>query len=213
MIPGIVAARRGGVVFVATTFDPAAKSSPAVLANGNTRVSNNASGTYANSRTVHPISGKRYFGFFLNYSGSAGRNTAVGVADATWAYGTASSDWIGTGNSGSAWGPGDGGTPAAIYRNGSIIASAGIIVSNLEFAVDAATRSVWMRSNGGAWIGGGDPAAGTSPTFTVPGSGALYAVATSFNTTGVVGRYIDLRAHPSNITGTAPSGFLIGLPG
>lgn len=59
---------------------------------------------------------------------------------------------------------------AGLYGNvaGTIVSSAtvGYDVNDLfRFAVDIEAGKVWIARNGGAWVGGGDPVAGTLPTL------------------------------------------------
>ncbi len=64
--------------------------------------------------------------------------------------------------------------------------TAGAIIS---VAVDIDNSKIWWRVNGGAWFGGGDPAAGTSPVFTIA-SGNTYAFAVSpYNNNGVTANF------------------------
>ena len=74
------------------------------------------------------------------------------------------------------------------------------------FALDPANGKGWIKNTSGAWIGGGDPAAGTSPTMTWTSDGlawfpaaSLYNVASSFS--------IILNAGQRAFAYTAPSGF------
>src|SRR5690606_40533481 len=50
-----------------------------------------------------------------------------------------------------------------IYSGGSVIGSVGSLASpdDIQIAVRVATRRIWIRQAGGAWVGGGDPAADT----------------------------------------------------
>ena len=64
--------------------------------------------------------------------------------------------------------------------------TAGAIIS---VAVDIDNSKIWWRVNGGSWFGGGDPAAGTSPVFTIA-SGNTYAFAVSpYNNNGVTANF------------------------
>jgi hypothetical protein len=64
--------------------------------------------------------------------------------------------------------------------------TAGAIIS---VAVDIDNSKIWWRVNGGAWFGGGDPATGTSPVFTIS-SGKTYAFAVSpYNNNGVTANF------------------------
>lgn len=66
----------------------------------------------------------------------------------------------------------NGSTALAISNSGSAAATVVAQGDRVCFAADLGTGRLWVRVNGGAWIGGGDPAAGTTPTFSglaVPG--------------------------------------------
>ena len=167
---------------VVNTWSPASLSPPSVLDLSDARVRADAaiSGDYANARSVKAISGKCYFSVYVTCSAS-GANVGAGVGDATWVSSNAAHYAGGSSGSGSLtvglWG-----VNRSVYFNGSVIATAaGGFTSNagyVQVAVDTATRKVWLRVGGAAWVGGGDPATGTLPTATLSGSGALYVVAT-----------------------------------
>ena len=59
----------------------------------------------------------------------------------------------------------NGATALAISNSGSTSTTAVVQGDVLCFAADLALGRLWVRRNGGAWIGGGDPATNTSPTF------------------------------------------------
>src|SRR5690606_1649513 len=104
------------------------------------------------------------------------------------------------------------GRSARIFKDGVEIGSI-TYGAALESAVDAGARAAWLRNSGGAWIGGGDPASGMSPTFTVSGSGPLYFAATVWVfTSGNATRGVWLHSDAANVTGTPPAGFAKGLP-
>lgn len=181
-----------------TTFDPSHKTTQATLSNANLTVSRIATPVgYGNTRTVHPITGKRYFSCLV--SGTSGTGAGFTSTDMdSDAY------WIGDAGSGALWRIGTG-----VYLNSVLIFSVNPTAAQ-EFAVDDATRSVWIRSSGSAWIGGGDPALGTSPTFVIPGSGDIF-FAVSLEEGNIAG--VTLHSDPADVTGVAPSGFTPGLPG
>ena len=52
----------------------------------------------------------------------------------------------------------------------------------IGFAYDRSSGYGWLNIDGGAWIGGGDPSAGTSPTFTGI-SGSVFALAQAYTAT------------------------------
>lgn len=69
------------------------------------------------------------------------------------------------------------------------------------YAYDVDSRKLWVRQNGGAWIGGGDPASGTTPSVTT--SGTTYFVGNTYNTNDQ-SFTITLRSAQVD---TPPSGF------
>jgi hypothetical protein len=74
-------------------------------------------------------------------------------------------------------------------------------------AVDPVTRSVWVRSTDGTWLGGGDPATDTAPTYVLGGAASLLAAAEPFKT----GSSVALISWPTGLQGAAPTGFEAGL--
>lgn len=71
------------------------------------------------------------------------------------------------------------------------------------FAYDVDTRKLWVRQNGGSWIGGGDPT-NTSSTPSVTTSGTTYLVGATYNTSDQ-SFTITLR---SAQTDSLPSGYI-----
>ena len=195
----------------APTWDAATKSGAAVLTNSDyTLARASSSGNYANVRSLLKITGKLYFSVATVWGSSDGRNGGVGIADSTWVS-SSNLTYIGEGNSVGLWGPGDGANNWRVYRNGSTLHNGSTPIGNIEVAVDASTRNVWIRSSGGSWIGGGNPATGTTPTASIPGTGDLYAAASSYATTGWATRTFTLQSTLSAITGVVPSGFKPGF--
>ena len=195
-------------VLAGAAWDPAQKTSTAILSDADKRLTAQTSGgTYATVRSDSAITGKRYFEIVIGQTGTS-EVAGGGVADATFGA-TGASNWAGSGNSIASW-------RGVIYRNfgniGANSLSHGTPPTRVGFAVDAATRNVWVRINGGAWGGGGDPAAGTTPTTTVPGTGALYAVASLATWGATADRYALLCTDAADIVGAAPSGFSVGIP-
>lgn len=91
------------------------------------------------------------------------------------------------------------GTTSTIYSSASV---------RFGYAYDTATNKVWIRVNNGSWIGGGDPAAGTTPTVTI--SGTVYLVGSTYDTNT---QSFTITSRTSQ-TDTPPSGFTaIGGPG
>ena len=188
-----------------TTWDDAFKSAGAVIAASGTELRQVSSAvSYQSSRSIKPLSGLVYFSGRCETS--TANNSGFGVADATAPLTTAG-QYLGSSVGIGLWYEG------RVYANGSSGASVGVLPSNtdIEVAVRVATRQVWIRRTGQPWIGGGDPAAGTSPTGTVAGSGALYIAGTIDARTGA-SALIRLPADASGVTGVAPAGFTVGVP-
>jgi hypothetical protein len=55
-----------------------------------------------------------------------------------------------------------------------------LTTDTVSLAFDVGAKKAWWRKNGGAWTGGGDPAAGTSPSGTWAFSGSVYVAASLF---------------------------------
>src|SRR5690606_25453812 len=96
-------------------------------------------------------------------------------------------------------------TGAVIHTRGSAYPAD----SEAQIAVRVASRRYWMRINGGAWIGGGDPASDTTPTGILPGTGAIY-IAASIDSRGTPDGTVQLPATPADVTGVVPPGFIAG---
>lgn len=184
------------------TWDAANKTSIASLTNGDLRLTNSASGAYANARTTVAVTRKTYLSFGIPvWGGGTGGLTGIGVCDDTspvsnilWSAGDV--------GSGAAWGPN-----YVVWVNNVNTGIPSIIGVAAEMAIDPTTRKVWIRNSGGSYFGGGDPATGSSPTFVVPGTGSIYVCASVYMSDGI----LDLRSSPGDITGAAPSGYAVGL--
>lgn len=70
------------------------------------------------------------------------------------------------------------------------------------FAYDIDTRKLWVRQNGGSWIGGGDPT-NTSSTPSVTTSGTTYLVGATYNTSD---QSFTITSKNS-LTDSVPSGY------
>lgn len=193
------------------TWNPSHKTPAASLTNGDKRLNSVGGDTHASTRSTGIISGNRYFAIRVSTDASGGV-AAGGVSDESKSFdGPQGSDgWTGSGASIGYWGPTWG-----VRHNGGLVHSQAYSHNPqiIEIAVRAGTRRVWIRRNGAAWIGGGDPAADTTPTVTLSGTGAIYASATVVVSGAGSGRWAELLSDPAEITGTPPSGFTAGLPG
>ena len=92
------------------------------------------------------------------------------------------------------------------YIGGPAPETADAPLYRVGIAVNAGTGACWLRSvssaASGAWFGGGDPAAGTTPTFTVNNAEAL-RLAASLDSASEAATIVS----PANHHGAAPTGF------
>lgn len=206
MLRRLMMAGGGGVAPMLTTWNPGYLSPSAAVAASNTELRAATTANYANSRSLSVLSGDVYFSARCEKGSS--NNFGFGVADAGVNL-TASGSYVGLGASIGIWQEGRiymGGT--SIHVPGALAASVGI-----EVAVRVASRRIWLRQSGGTWIGGGDPAANTTPTGTLGGTGALYiAGSLDSKAAGTANALIRLPTNPVGVTGSAPAGFTVGVP-
>ena len=208
MIPGymIVGQRRpsaAGAGFTYATWNPSDKSATILLSNGNrTATRDSAAGsTYRSVRATKSVSAKAYWEITVAW-GATGAVGAVGLCLSTMALDSASERLGLTANDVGCWGPNNTvfiNLASTDYTNGnSSSATYGI-------AYDPATGKGWVRdfSVGSSYFGGGDPAAGTSPTFTLPSSNTYFPAITALNTA----QSFIINAGQAAFSGSAPSGF------
>jgi hypothetical protein len=179
------------------TWDPAHKASDISLSGGNLIATGASLGVHIVLGTI-AISGKRYFECsFVPNADSIGVGIAVASTTLTNYLGQGalsyghylSSNTIYTGAS-------------AVY-DGTNIATTPVTVG---FAVDG--TSLWVRVSGeSGWEGGGDPAAGTSPTLTLS-SGTYYPACTPYTTGNGA---VTLNAGQSAFSVWTPSGGFSGV--
>ena len=205
MLRRLMMAGGGGVVPMLTTWNPGYLSPAAAVAASNTELHASSSATYANSRSLSILSGDVYFSARCERGSS--KNFGFGVADASVNL-TASGSYVGGGASIGLWQEG------RIYAGGSALVS-GLAVAtmqDIEIAVRTSSRRVWIRRTGSAWIGGGDPVANTTPTYTLGGTGVIHVAGSlDARTGGTANALIRLPTNPVNVTGVAPAGFTVGV--
>jgi hypothetical protein len=111
------------------------------------------------------------------------------------------------GDAPNSWGVQTAGNDLYLYNNGNGINMGAWgdtdDVAVYGIAVDPELGKVWVRKNNSAWFGGGDPVAGTSPTFTTDTGLALPAVSVYDSTTSCVCDFGQ-----NGYSYSAPSGFL-----
>lgn len=200
-----LASALAAVAALTATWDPAHLSSATSLTNSNLTLNPvGASGTYACSRSTRALQGLAYVSANCSTNSSGSMFSGFGIADATAGF-NSTNMYTGFTSLSVGGGPTDGN----VYNNN---ASIGVLTGianpgDVQIAVDVPNRKVWIRRSGGSWLGGGDPAAGTSPTLTLGGSGALYVVGSCYRPSFNASRYIILHGDAASTTGTPPSGF------
>jgi hypothetical protein len=159
------------------TWNPADKGTLIVLSGGNLGLSNSltGTGTWNSVRSLHAVStGKNYAESKDNDATGYGFGGAFGVctsaASLTAELGSDVNGWGFYGKRQDTLHP-------LMEHSGAITnfntMANGILGSIMQVAYDAAAGKVWFGQNG-VWAGGGDPATGTTPTFTVTPGTALF---------------------------------------
>lgn len=199
MIPGIVAgAPAVSPPVLDNAWDGVVKSPRALMSDSDLKLQDSAgSGTYATARSRLALADMGYFSATPN-APAAGETCGFGMADETAAF-TSGSTWAGNTNlSGAVWSQAGTG-----YFNGSSVGSGGSSASS-DIQGCRRGRRGWLRRAGGGWIGGGDPALDTSPTFTISGSGKIYLIGSI--TAGALAT-LTIHKDAASTTGVVPAGF------
>lgn len=194
------AINKGAGAPVVVTWNPADKTALCVLSGGNLTASTTAGDANGGVRatTSRTATGKFYYEVLVN-SVVLANKPAIGVCTSTF----------GLGNPGhgipNIWALVPNGTlanPGILFGNGAS-GSAGTTVNNTEVwatAVDLATGRIWWAKNN-AWCGGGDPGAGTLPSFSTV-AGIIFPFVNVANGAGITARFLS-----ASWTYAAPSGF------
>lgn len=195
-----------------------AASSNTVIENPN-RVSyvGNVAGHVARALAEVPISGKMYWEVeqFSNSLGSLVEFSGVATDGAAILNATTLGSAASSGDCGVAYKNSN--AEYIVYQNGSGTTVTGADTTLDPFcrfgiAVDASTRNVWIRQvwpgGASAWVGGGNPATGTTPTKTIGGSSPIYP---AVSTTEAAPGYCTILTNPASWYSTAPSGFTAGV--
>lgn len=192
-----------------TTWNPSDKGTLVVLSGGNLGLSNSvaASGTWNMVRaTQSKVTGKWYAEMTDNAGSGYGFGGGIGVATSSANL----SAELGSDTGG--WGlygkRADTGHPL-MEHNGSVtnfntIAN-GIQGTVYRVAYDADAGNVWFGVDS-VWAGGGDPSAGTTPTFTVTPGTALFLAGAAQNDQ----MSILLNAGATSFAQAVPTGFNTG---
>lgn len=200
MIPGIVAGMPTPAPTPSVTWNPADKSAQINLSSGNVVATRDAfdSSQWRLVRVTESRStGKRYAEIVNSVSVENG--LMVGIAPAALSVNTypgSSSDSFG-------YHANDAG-PGYCYNNASQAHGDSQRVgsgSYARIALDFDAGQLWF-GNASSWKGGGDPAAGTSPSYTFTPNASLFIA---------VGEYLNTQAATLRLTGfvgTVPTGFV-----
>lgn len=174
-----------------------------------------ATSSYYNGkmRTID-FAGLKYAEFKIEGSGDSGNNTGRGciigfcLASGTLTTNPFSDPRTGVMVSNLNY---NGGSPGYMVNGGAAVANnAYDFVQNdvVSMAYDLGSGNVWVRKNGGAWIGGGDPVAKTSPTFTITIGPCVPTVVTYHRGTGFTGDYrVRVLVDGDTFTYPLPTGY------
>lgn len=195
-----------------TSLDPLKKAANVILSNSNLRAETNSTTGGGSVLTVlGKNTGKYYFEVQPDqlYSVNPGYLTGISIG-----IGTEGSF---PGANANSRGFASTATGSDLWINGSPSNnSAGGASSTAEYhkwAIDVDNGRAWVAASNrssGAWIGGGDPAAGTSPTFTFTGGSTIYPMLCPRrgDTSNAANRNrLVFKVEPDDWTGTPPSGY------
>ncbi len=187
------------------TWNPVYKNATVAATDGN--LSANSGATSSTHRMIFGTLGFTTASYF-EITTSGGSTTMVSIVGAGQAT-TGTADGVYVGSFSKSFGLGYATNAASWYATGATNANGAatnLVDGTWGFAVDPANGKAWVRNTSGSWIGGGDPAAGTLPTFTWTSDGlpwfpvmSFYNIATTF--VGI------LNAGQRSYAFTAPSGF------
>ncbi|MCG5238736.1 hypothetical protein MCW82_02925 [Azospirillum doebereinerae] len=173
------------------TWDPAQIGTGLVLSDAYKTVS---SADYGSVLGLNAISGSKYFELTDVSAGTGGRTAGICVAGATLTHTSFVGDVRGYGynSNGTKANNASANTFGATFTSGDVVG----------IAVNTTTNMIWFSKNG-VWQGGGDPAMGTSPTFSIQ-SGYVYYPACYLD--GAAGGAVSMRINTGLIY-APPAGF------
>lgn len=180
------------------------------LSNGDLTVTHaSGSGWSAVRATVGKKSGKWYFEVTNNANGSTDGDAIWGFESDTASLSTYPGN-ASLGANSMGWEP-NLAAGSARFQNGSLGTVSGYptlaVGQNAAFAIDFDSGSLWVKNSGASgWAGGGDPAAGTSPTFTFTAGTHLHPTVSAYS--GPQEATANFGA--SAFAGTVPTGFNAG---
>lgn len=203
ILAAVAVAGGGGGGATLATWNPADKAALVTLSGGDlTAQRTSGTTTYQGVRATKAITAPAYFEISVNW-GASGVLGGIGVALPGLALATATAFPGSTADSSALWGANN-----TNYFNGvpTDYANAPVGTNTYGVAINPTTGNGWVRNNnlGATYFGGGDPAAGTLPTFTVPaGSGYFPILSLVSGFSGAVTANFGQTA----FVGTPPAGF------
>ncbi len=211
MIPGIVAQRRDTAPAVVQSQWSATNKASDVVITGSGYDVHSTAATESGGIVVS-ASGKSTGKFYAELSNvQSGTLTSLGVGlhRGVSSLGT----YIGGNATGwGAWIEGTGGNTRRTYTNNASANSQTIsfaLNQRCRVAIDIDAGKIWIAHFGSStWLGSGDPAAGTSPTYSFTPDGAAYYLAACPRSGNVSGTGNKIRLiSPGLWANAAPSGF------
>ncbi|WJN61356.1 hypothetical protein OH686_21645 [Pseudomonas sp. SO81] len=199
-----------------TTWDPAKKAADITLRSGNMQCESGITTGGGSVLSVIGASGGKYY-FEVQpdqfYAANPGYLTGISIGTGTtgsYPGATASSFGLASTSTGSdTWSGG-----SASNNNAGGAAN---LAHYHKWAIDIGAGKAWCgisNRNSGAWIGGGDPAAGTSPTFTFTPNSTIYPMGCprrGHASTVTDRNRLVAKFDPASWSGTPPSGFAQGF--
>ena len=198
------------LVYEFAKLNPADKSASVTLSGGDLTAARAAGSGWATVRsTIGKSRGKWYFEITNNANGSTD-------GDAMWGF-MRNTDSLGTYPGNASLGATSMGwqanaTPnSAKFQNGSLgaVSGYGKVVAGqyAQIAIDLDAGKLWVKnSSASGWAGGGDPAAGTTPTFTFAANTHLHVALAAYSSPQSATANFGAAA----FGGTVPAGFNSG---
>jgi len=166
----------------------------------------NTGTAYDSGRAAHPLKEDCYWEVTCA-PGATGILAYLGIATATMPVNHAT--WF-TGNSAGDCGCGIPNNTVFQNNVSTDYTNSGVTASVWKFAWKHATRELWVGTVALGWFGGGDPAAGTLPTKTLP-AGTYYPAVSYTGTATGSSRKATGNFGASAFSGAVPTGYVGGV--
>lgn len=199
---------RNAVARSYATLNPSDKSASLTLSNGNLTATRGAGTAYAMVRSTIALPDRGYFEVQTQVPA-----TVDGMIAGLVLIGQSTASYPGGATPSNGFAPAYQSGHTTGYKNGTgtnFNAYAGLAAGDyLHCAYDITAGKVWFRTSpsGSAWAGGGDPAAGTSPTQTFTAGSAFYFGLAIYSNT----QNATVNFGASAFNGAVPLGFPAGV--